>query len=267
MTRVAESPARRQVRVALRDLALNIKSLAVDEFDLQQLENLSINVDSMVLDQMSSEKPIYFAPYSDHSFPEPNDDDLHGSYNGVDDETDPAFSRPYDRAYVMDMHFDSYISYYNLKAKREGYRSPWVPKCIGDSAFGNIGLYRDEQPEFGCFSIAEPKDPVCPHVKAIIYNNMVATDSTILFGELMPILRIMLKQYWRAKYIHSMVSPVLVFSLMGLQARVIEAFFQGQELIIRPTKLYDFSHGNPSAFKTFTQWYMGRPIGDTTKAS
>ena len=52
---------------------------------------------------------------------------------------------------------------------------------------------------------------------------------------------------------------------MGLQARVIEAFFQGQNLVLRPTKMYDFSHGNPDAFKTFAQWYMGKPMGDCTR--
>lgn len=60
---------------------------------------------------------------------------------------------------------------------------------------------------------------------------------------------------------------VLIFSLMGVQARVIEAFFQGHKLVLRPTKMYDFSHGNHNAFETFAQWYIGKPIGITTQAS
>lgn len=61
---------------------------------------------------------------------------------------------------------------------------------------------------------------------------------------------------------------VLIFSLMGLQARVIEAFFHGENLVLRPTKMYDFSHGNSDAFKSLAQWYiLGEPIGDTTQAS
>ena len=54
---------------------------------------------------------------------------------------------------------------------------------------------------------------------------------------------------------------VLIFPLMGLQARVIEAFFQDFKLVLRCTKIYDFSHGNHDAFKTFARWYMGKPIG------
>lgn len=60
---------------------------------------------------------------------------------------------------------------------------------------------------------------------------------------------------------------VLIISLMGLQARVIEAFFQCQSLVLHPTKMYDSSHGNPNAFKTFAQWYMGKPMGDCTQVS
>ncbi|PYH65242.1 uncharacterized protein BO88DRAFT_349124 [Aspergillus vadensis CBS 113365] len=264
MSQKVEPPARRQMRAALRDLALKIKSLAVDELDLQQLENLNVRVDLMSLDQASPHKPSYFAPLADHSIPDPKDDDLHGPYNGVDDETEPAFTSPVDRAYAMDIHLSSYITYYSMKADHEGYRTT----CVGDSAFEKSSLYKYEQPEFGCYRIAELNGPTRPHVKAVMYNNLVATDSTILFGELMPILRIMLTQLRRRKFIHEMVSPVLIFSLMGLQARVIEAFFQDQNLVLRPTKMYDFSHGNSDAFKSLAQWYiLGEPIGDTTKAS
>lgn len=58
-----------------------------------------------------------------------------------------------------------------------------------------------------------------------------------------------------------------MFSLMGLQARVIEAYFRDQTLVLRLTKMYDFTHGNTAAFKTFVQWYMGEPVGDTVQPS
>ncbi|GKZ81077.1 hypothetical protein AnigIFM56816_005588 [Aspergillus niger] len=268
MSPMLEAPARRQMRAALRDLALKIKSLRVDELDLQLLEKLNIRVNLMSLDEASPHKPSYFAPLKDHAIPDPKDDDLDGPYNGLNEETEPAFTSPIDRAYAVDIHFSSYITYYSMKADREGYRTTWFSKCVGDSPFEKSSLYKYEQPEFGCYRIAELNGPTRPHVKAVMYNNLVATDSTILFGELMPILRIMLTQLRRRKFIHEMVSPVLIFSLMGLQARVIEAFFHGENLVLRPTKMYDFSHGNSDAFKSLAQWYiLGEPIGDTTQAS
>ncbi|KAF7122064.1 hypothetical protein CNMCM5793_000019 [Aspergillus hiratsukae] len=263
MSQIEESHSRREMREALRNMALSVKGLGVDEFDLQQLKSLNIRVDFMTLEETSPQKPSYFAPYPGHLLPDPNEDTLGGAYNGLDDETELSLTRPADRAYVMDIYLSNYISHCGRFAKEE--RVPWTAKCVGDYPF--TGLYKDEQPEFGCYHITDLNGPTYPHVKAIMYNNMVATESTILCGELLPILRIMLTQFWKARFIHQMVSPVLIISLMGLKARVIEAYFDGQTLVMRPTKMYDFTHGNNAAFKIFAQWYMGAPVGDTVQAS
>ncbi|KAK2805794.1 hypothetical protein FQN50_006070 [Emmonsiellopsis sp. PD_5] len=265
MSEIGESPARRRMREALRSLTLSIKGLGVDEFDLHQLKGFNIQIHPMTLDETSHtrHKPSYFAPYPGHLIPEPDDDALGGAYNGLDDETELSLTRPVDRAYVMNIHLSCYISYCERNAKGE--RAPWTSKCVGDYPFK--GLYKHAQPEFGCYQITDLNGPDYPHVKAVMYNNLVAKDSTILCGELLPILRIMLTQFWKTQFIHQMVSPVLIFSLMGHQARVIEAYFQDRILYLRPTKMYDFSHRNPEAFKTFVQWYMGSPIGDTVLAS
>ncbi|RAK98796.1 uncharacterized protein BO80DRAFT_386874 [Aspergillus ibericus CBS 121593] len=265
MPHVVESHAHRQVRSTLTDLAREINGLPLDKFELQQLESLNIHIDPLTPDATSAHKPAYFASYPDHCVPEPKIDDVGGAYNGLDDETERSLTRPADRAYVMNIHLSSYISYYDLNAKEE--RVPWISRCVGDSAFENSGLYKHDQPEFGCYHIAELNDPAYPHIKAVMYNNMVATDSTILYGELISILRIMLTQLRRQKFIHQMVTPVFIISLMGFQARVMEAFFRDGKMVLRPTKLYDFSHGNHNAFKILAQWYIGKPIGITTLAS
>ena len=93
MSRVPESPAHRQVRATLTNLTREVNKLRVDEFDLQQLQNLNIHVDLITLDE-TSHKPAYFAPYPAHSIPEPNDDDLGGTYNGLDDGMEHPLTRP-----------------------------------------------------------------------------------------------------------------------------------------------------------------------------
>ena len=50
-----------------------------------------------------------------------------------------------------------------------------------------------------------------------------------------------------------------------MHPRVIEAYFDGQELIMRHTEPYDFTFLNAAGFKTFAQWLMGPPIGDTSR--
>lgn len=60
-----------------------------------------------------------------------------------------------------------------------------LTRCVSSVAdYPFKGLDRDLQPEFGCYNITDTRDPKYPHVKAIMYNNLVATDSTFLFGEI-----------------------------------------------------------------------------------
>ncbi|KAE8328515.1 hypothetical protein BDV39DRAFT_174102 [Aspergillus sergii] len=262
MSNTVESTARRQMRSALQKLTRNIRGSGFTQFSQQELnKNYNILVDPLILDEASSLKPSYFAPYQS-LIPDPSSDTVGGSYNGQDDETEKSFTRPVDRAYVLNQHLLSYL--YLCNRSSNGERAPWISKSVGDTLFR--GLFKYDQPEFGCYRITYLDDPSYPHIMAVVYNNLVATDDTVLYGELLPILRIMLTQLWNLRFIHHMVSPVLIFSLMGLKVRVIEAFFQDQRLVLRPTKLYDFTHGNDAAFKVFAQWYMGKPIGDTIQA-
>lgn len=122
-----ESPLRRNMRKSLRDIALSIKALGVDEFDLQQLKSFNITVETMSLDLTSShDKPCYFAPYPDHLLPDPDEDALGGTYKGLDGETGDTFTRPVDRAYVMNIYLTNYISHCDMYAKGE--RAPWTSK-------------------------------------------------------------------------------------------------------------------------------------------
>ncbi|KAH8427082.1 uncharacterized protein LDX57_004800 [Aspergillus melleus] len=56
----------------------------------------------------------------------------------------------------------------------------------------------------------------------------------------------------------------MAFSFMGPQhARVIEAYMDGRTLVVRPTKLYDLRTKDAAAFKSFAQWYYGKPRAPT----
>ncbi|RAL16898.1 uncharacterized protein BO97DRAFT_430949 [Aspergillus homomorphus CBS 101889] len=220
MTKPQEGPSRHKLREAIRLLNLAIKNFGVDEFAPEHLTRLNIRVVPIGLDEDALHKPCYFAPYHGHLLPELNEETLGDSYNGMDDY-EACFTCPRDRAYAMNI--------------------------VGDYPFR--GLDRLDQPEFGCWNITNLDGPAHAHVKAVLYNNMVAQESTLLYGELLPRLRIMLYQLWKKRFAHQMVSP----------ARVIEACFQDQVLVLRSTKLYDFTftHGNDAAIKMFTRAFIG----------
>lgn len=90
---------------------------------------------------------------------------------------------------------------------------------VGDYPFK--GLDRDKQPVFGCYHIRDMDGSTYPHVKAVMYNNLVPKDNTLLLGEILPILRIMIAQFWKAWFVHHMVSPVITSSSGLKRVRVI----------------------------------------------
>ncbi|KAB8246580.1 hypothetical protein BDV35DRAFT_353661 [Aspergillus flavus] len=127
---------------------------------------------------------------------------------------------------------------------------PWNSKCVG-----NYTTYK---------SLFHPD---YPHVKAIAYNNVNATDQTILRGELLLILRLMFTQLRKRRFLKHMVAPVLLFFIVGPQhARIIEAIFDGSNLVLRTTKIFDLRYKNVQGLKDFAGYYLGPPMGDTVKA-
>ncbi|KAL4786894.1 hypothetical protein BJX76DRAFT_63937 [Aspergillus varians] len=266
MAKTVESHAHREMREAIRRITLGVKNLKVNEFDLQQLKALNIRIDPISLNENSPHRPTFFAPYPSGLMPETDDNALGGAYNGVDDDEPDSFfhsyySCPNDRAYAVNNHLMSYISWCHTLHK--GTEIPWTSGCPGDYPF--TGLDKDEQPNHACFAITDMDGPTHPHVKAIMLNNMVASESTILCGELLPALRVMLMQFKKTRFLRQMVAPVMIISLMGLKARVIEFYFSNNSLVVRPTKMFDFTHANDAAFKTLAQMYLGKPIGDTVQ--
>lgn len=126
-------------------------------------------------------------------------------------------------------------------------------------------LYQFPQPEFGISRMASIGGSQYPHSKTMSYNNLNGNNNELLRGELLIILRLMLGQLRKRRLLGHMMAPVLLFSLMGPQhARAIEAYHDGQHLILRTTKLYDFRTMNLQGVKDFAEWWRGNPIGDTT---
>ncbi|PGH35029.1 hypothetical protein GX50_02163 [[Emmonsia] crescens] len=264
--RVVESLAHREIRNTLRRIAMDInKDLTVHEFNQEQLKSLGIRVDRMALDETSPhKKPSYFAPYPAHLLTLDHDEEeeiLQGKYNGIDGENYMSLTDPSGRAHTMDIHLRYHINHSENYCEEE--RTPWTSKCIGDYLFMN-GLYKSFPPAYGCSNTTDLDGSTHPHVKAVMWQGLVAKDSTILRGELSPIVEIMISQFLQTRFVDHMVAPVLIISLMGFKARVIEAYFKDQTLILRPSEMLDFTHANNAGFKTFVQWYLGPPIGDTS---
>lgn len=77
---------------------------------------------------------------------------------------------------------------------------------VGESPYVNLQRY--EYPEFGTTWVEQVHKGPYSHGKMKIHNNLNADDGSILQGELLLVLRLMMAQLRRARFIDHMVAPV-----------------------------------------------------------
>ncbi|KAB8225398.1 hypothetical protein BDV33DRAFT_198779 [Aspergillus novoparasiticus] len=111
--------------------------------------------------------------------------------------------------------------------------------------------------------VALPTHERLPHMKCLMENE-VAGDDRLLRGELIAIGKIMTAWLNTKSLRPHTVAPVMLYSVMGpQQLRVLEAYFNGKNLIIRKTKLYDMKQEDTTTVDLLTRWWLGFAVGET----
>ncbi|KAJ5704934.1 hypothetical protein N7536_000623 [Penicillium majusculum] len=229
-----ESPEHLAHRRVLLQLERTIDEHQNHTLDKSQLKALKIDFQRMTLDRKDSDhNPSFFAPYS--SLPKPDDSIVSQVRSSLERE-DTCFTRPADRAHQVAGRWSYYIPY-EVKC------NPGEVSCVGE--------------------MTDIPGKVFPHTKAYMYNNLDTNDEEILSGELLTILRLMLGQLRKARLLQHRKAPVFLVSFMGKRARAFESYYNGQSLVLRTTKLYNFPEETSIGFKTLAEWYLSSPTGDT----
>ncbi|KAJ6189229.1 hypothetical protein N7519_004137 [Penicillium mononematosum] len=240
-------------RMFLVDLESSIQNIDVHKLDVTRLKKLNVNLCRVTLDQNSELKPHFFAPR--HDIPQPSDEILDEACS----PENPAFTDPYNRAYVTHIYWQSY-AFHDVDFLDS---APWVLVTIPPCG----SLYQYDSPAFGTFSTTDIAGGQFPHFKAVIYNDLEADNETCFRGELLIILRLMLGQLKKIRLLHHHKAPVLLISLAGKRARVLEAYFDegSQSLIVRSSGLYGLSDrmSTSKTFKTLAEYYLGDLAGNT----
>lgn len=140
--------------------------------------------------------------------------------------------------------------------------------------------------------IATARDEPLPHMKCMMESELDG-DDRLLRGELVAIIRTMATRLrtrslrphvmapvnpslslspksaptWHAvaeALLIQAINQVMMYSFMGpQQLRVLEAYFNGKNLVVRKTKLYDMAHGNTATIDLLCRWWIGFAVGDT----
>ncbi|KAI2816291.1 hypothetical protein CBS115989_6930 [Aspergillus niger] len=258
MESVTESRDRYNLRRALtlleRDLSI-LEDKGYYTLDQTLLKRYRVQIEPLSFRGNDSLAPKYFGPFIPQGLPEPTQEYVDRNYNTARLTLSSEFGR------LIYIYLQSYIR--KLMIEFPTIRRVWSSNQVGDYDFGN--LYRTFEPEFGTLSIFHVAKAARPHIKCIMHNDLDADDSHLLYGEVLTVVRIILGQLKQKAFVNDMVAPVLLFSLNRRRPRVIEAYYDGEKLVMRHTKPYDFTTLDKAEFKTFAQWFLGDPIGDTSK--
>lgn len=106
-----EQPKRMEMRKALHRLINHITRLSVDEIDMFPSTIDQLQFQPMVLDENSTEKPIFFTPYPASLLPDPSDEHdrkYEMEYRTFDSKPDD-FRDPKSCARTIDDYFSHYL--------------------------------------------------------------------------------------------------------------------------------------------------------------
>ncbi|RAL00862.1 uncharacterized protein BO80DRAFT_407256 [Aspergillus ibericus CBS 121593] len=258
-----ESREHRALRTALRGLEKQFNGFGTAQFDYSGLQTHMVKVLSMDLDEPNN-MPKFFTACLASLLLDPDqkyDQKKRSAYLEFN-STSEIHRRPIDCARNTIAYLASYVLSNEIGTETETYATSWFNISLGDRPFENLDEY--SYPEFGVTKAIEVKDRSYPHVKAMIYNNLDGTDGQLLRGEIIMVLRIIHAQARRARLLEHTIIPVLLFSFMGPQhARIIEAYFDGSSLVMRPTQLFDLRNKDQALIKSFGQWWLGGLTGQT----
>ncbi|KAL4941083.1 hypothetical protein BDV06DRAFT_223439 [Aspergillus oleicola] len=124
-----------------------------------------------------------------------------------------------------------------------------------------LGANTVEKPEWACNGGWVPPGDKQPHFKAVMYSAISGREECLLRGEVLTILGIMMERLRMESLGKHLIIPVMLFSFMGPRhGRILLAYFDGQQLVIRKSPLYQFTSRDEGSMELFAR-YQAAEIG------
>ncbi|PYI11046.1 hypothetical protein BO78DRAFT_426098 [Aspergillus sclerotiicarbonarius CBS 121057] len=244
---VRERATRRHALVKIENL---IKQAPSQHIDATRLQAASIRHLPLSLEEGTQHQPCFFEPYQGKlPLPEKEDEFLE-----VTADPDRIMWNNRDLEYFLCDHF-SQCWEYTCEVCPHNLPPSGIYREIGDYKFGQ--LLECITFTWEAVAITDYPEGNYPHFKAMVESDAVG-DDRLLRGEIMTITDIMAARLRTKSLRPHIVAPILVLSLMGLcHVRVLEADFDGENLNIRSSKLYDFTKKNTDAVQLLTRYWFG----------
>ncbi|PWY90770.1 hypothetical protein BO70DRAFT_384398 [Aspergillus heteromorphus CBS 117.55] len=245
----------------MKAIEKSIFKLKSAQYVPQDLENIPIEILPLPLDSDGEPlfEPCFFDPYR-VPFQDPDPEENYTSYGVVEGWE----LSPMDWARDVYSYLDRYIAdvTFNDKDLSFGQHPPHDPLTHGTGQLWehetSKGHHLDWRATAGC-SI-----PDGPQYKCMMLDDVDTDDTRITRGELLCACRLMIKRLSLRVHANHMIAPVLLLSFLGPRhARLLLAHYDGNNLVIRKSELFDCREKNIPAFRVPLRWWCSSAVGDT----
>ncbi|OJD16610.1 hypothetical protein AJ78_03250 [Emergomyces pasteurianus Ep9510] len=236
------------------------KKLRAIKDSLEQLESPYISADLKHLGiqqpQMSmslEEEPLFFRLYNALIQP-PEIDTLTDYYPEFDES-------PFRNAENLGWYLNQYFQLPNEDLNPPG--STYVD--FGSFKFGKL-VDISKEPRWQVQAAWNMAHSTVPHMKVLMYSGIIGNKNELFREELLVIIDVMYRRLNTKSLRLHIIAPVLLFSVVGMHhIRVLEAYFNGEELVVRATELYDLEHRNHKLLIQLSKWWLGHASDMSTQ--
>jgi hypothetical protein len=128
---------------------------------------------------------------------------------------------------------------------------------------GNSGTGPEEYAqEWRLHTMFDTIYPECPHLASIVCQG-VNNTGPLLRTEFLTIIGIILDRMRSEWSETQLIFPLMVFSMIGTEGRILLAHYDGDKLHVRYSQLYEFKEFDKDNMDLFLRWMMNEPVGDT----
>ncbi|KAL2821903.1 hypothetical protein BJX63DRAFT_377399 [Aspergillus granulosus] len=220
------------------------------------LEKVGIRQIPMTLEGVDC--PTFFAPYkSAVEKPDTDSDDDIPFEEFEEFEQDP-FYNAYDHATYLSEFFNHCILPDDESEPAGAEYSDW-----GDFGFGNLFELTGDSRWRVKMTWHMPESDV-PHIVVTMVSEM-AEGQALFHGEIKTAIGIMHRRLKTSALRQHIIAPVLIFSVIREHClRVIEAYHDGEQLVMRTTPLVDLREADDDLFIKLSRWCLGGPSSKPT---
>ncbi|KAL2821902.1 hypothetical protein BJX63DRAFT_427262 [Aspergillus granulosus] len=221
------------------------------------LEKVGIRQMPMTLEGVDC--PIFFAPYKS-AIEEPDTEPMGGyiAFEGTEEFKQDPFYNAYDLAAYLSEFFNHCILPDDESEPAGAQYSDW-----GNFGFGNLfELTGDSQ--WRVHTTWHMPESDVPHMVVMMVSEM-DNGEALFHGEIKAAIRIMHRRLKTSSLCQHIIAPVLIFSAIREHyLRVIEAYHDGEQLVMRTTPLFNLRKPDYDLFIQLSRWCLGGPSSKPT---